>query len=290
MSETPVIDAPNLQAAELARLEARFPARSVPVQGGAVVSVRECGTGPAIVCLHGIGSGSASWLDTALLLEGEARVIAWDAPGYGASTALAAAAPTARDYAQRLHALLDALDIRSCVLVGHSLGALMAASAARPGSPAASRISKLLLISPAAGYGAAGRAEAQARVRAERLGTLAELGVAGMAAKRSGRLLSDHASETARQWVRWNMARLHEAGYRQAVELLCGADLLADLPPAMPVRVACGALDVVTTPEACAEVAKQCGVPLELLPDAGHASYVEQPAAAAALLRETLAD
>lgn len=290
MSETPVIDAPNLQAAELARLEARFPARSVPVQGGAVVSVRECGTGPAIVCLHGIGSGSASWLDTALLLEGEARVIAWDAPGYGASTALAAAAPTARDYAQRLHALLDALDIRSCVLVGHSLGALMAASATRPGSPAASRISKLLLISPAAGYGAAGRSEAQARVRAERLGTLAELGVAGMAAKRSGRLLSDHASETARQWVRWNMARLHEAGYRQAVELLCGADLLADLPPAMPVRVACGALDVVTTPEACAEVAKQCGVPLELLPDAGHASYVEQPAAAAALLRETLAD
>jgi pimeloyl-ACP methyl ester carboxylesterase len=289
MSETPVIDAPNLPAAELARLEARFPARSVPVQGGAVVSVRECGTGPAIVCLHGIGSGSASWLDTALLLEGEARVIAWDAPGYGASTALAAAAPTARDYAQRLHALLDALDIRSCVLVGHSLGALMAAFAARPGSPA-SRISKLLLISPAAGYGAAGRAEAQARVRAERLGTLAELGVAGMAAKRSGRLLSDHASETARQWVRWNMARLHEAGYRQAVELLCGADLLADLPPAMPVRVACGALDVVTTPEACAEVAKQCGVPLELLPDAGHASYVEQPAAAAALLRETLAD
>jgi pimeloyl-ACP methyl ester carboxylesterase len=252
--------------------------------------VRECGAGPAIVCLHGIGSGSASWLDTALLLEGEARLIAWDAPGYGASTALAAAAPTARDYAQRLHALLDALDIRSCVLVGHSLGALMAASAARPGSPAASRISKLLLISPAAGYGAAGRSEAQARVRAERLGTLAELGVAGMAAKRSGRLLSDHASETARQWVRWNMARLHEAGYRQAVELLCGADLLADLPPAMPVRVACGALDVVTTPEACAEVAKQCGVPLELLPDAGHASYVEQPAAAAALLRETLAD
>ena len=44
------------------------------------------------------------------------------------------------------------------------------------------------------------------------------------------------------------------------------------------------------TPEACAEVAKQCEVPLELLPEAGHASYVEQPAAVAALLRETLAD
>ena len=36
-------------------------------------------------------------------------------------------------------------------------------------------------------------------------------------------------------------------------------------------------------------VSKQCGVPLEQLADAGHASYVEQPAAVAALLREALA-
>ncbi|GAA4351526.1 alpha/beta hydrolase [Variovorax defluvii] len=276
-------------AAELARLDARFPARSVTVAGGASVSVRECGTGPVLVCLHGIGSGSASWVDTAQLLAGEARLIAWDAPGYGSSTPLAADAPKAADYAQRLGALLEALDIDRCVLVGHSLGALMAAAAARRGSPLAARIAKLLLISPAAGYGAPGRAEAQARVRAERLDTLAQLGIAGMAAKRSSRLVSEHASETARQWVRWNMARLNERGYRQAVALLCGGDLLADLPSAMPVRVACGALDVVTTPETCAEVAKHCGVPLELLPHAGHASYVEQPAAVAALLRETLA-
>ncbi|VTU32468.1 4,5:9,10-diseco-3-hydroxy-5,9, 17-trioxoandrosta-1(10),2-diene-4-oate hydrolase [Variovorax sp. PBS-H4] len=289
MSDSTVTDVQRLPVNELARLEARFPARSVPVQGGAFVSVRECGVGPAIVCLHGIGSGSASWLDTALLLESEARLIAWDAPGYGESTPLAAQAPTAHAYAQRLHGLLDALDVRSCVLVGHSLGALMAASAAREGSPLAPRISNLLLISPAAGYGAASRAQAQARVRAERLGTLDALGIAGMAAERSGRLVSDHASETARQWVRWNMARLHATGYRQAVDLLCGADLMADLPPAVPVRVACGALDVVTTPDACAEVAKRCGVPLELLPEAGHACYVERPAAVAALLRQALA-
>lgn len=278
-----------LPAFELARLEARFPARSVPVKGGAVVSVRECGAGPAIVCLHGIGSGAASWLDTALLLQDEARMIAWDAPGYGASTALIPTSPVAKDYAARLHELLDALQLRSCILVGHSLGALTAAAVARADSPLASRISRLVLISPAAGYGAPGRAEAQARVRTERLGTLEQLGIAGMAAKRSARLVSEHASETARQWVRWNMARLNDAGYRQAVELLCNGQLLADLPPAMPVRVACGALDVVTIPTACAEVAQQCGVPLELLADAGHASYVEKPAAVAALLREALA-
>jgi len=273
---------------ELARLEVRFAARSVPVRGG-VVAVRECGAGPALVCLHGIGSGAASWLDTAVLLEPHARVIAWDAPGYGESTPLAPDVPEAADYADRLRALLDEMAIESCVLVGHSLGALTAASAARKGSPLAGRIRRLVLISPAGGYGAPSRAEAARRVRTERVETLEQLGIAGMAAKRSGRLLSDHASELARQWVRWNMSRLHDHGYRQAIELLCGGDLLADLPPAMPVRVACGALDVVTPPAGCEEVAKACGVPLELLPDAGHASYVERPDLVASMLRDVLA-
>lgn len=286
MSDAAVTDSLALPQNELARLDARFPARSVPVQGG-VVSVRECGAGPALVCLHGIGSGAASWLDTALLLESDARLIAWDAPGYGASTALTPDAPKAADYAERLLGLLDAMEIESCVLVGHSLGALTAASAARAGSPLAARIRRLVLISPAAGYGT--RPEASQRVRTERLGTLDKLGVAGMAAHRSGRLVSDNASELARQWVRWNMARLNDRGYRQAVELLCGADLLADLPPAMPVRVACGELDVVTPPAACEEVARQCGVALELLPGAGHASYVERPTVVAPLLREAVA-
>ncbi|MEO9040924.1 MAG: alpha/beta hydrolase [Rhodoferax sp.] len=277
-----------LPVAELERLTACFPARTVTVGAGAQVSVRECGTseggGTPLVCLHGIGSGAASWLETAALLAPATRIIAWDAPGYGASTPLTMAAPRATDYAQRLCRMLDALDIERCVLVGHSLGALVAAAAAHAGQASARRIDRLVLISPARGYGAAQRLEQSGSVRAARLDALANLGIAGMAAQRSGRLLSDGASEVARQWVRWNMGRLHEGGYRQAVELLCGDDLLAYLPPAMPVRVACGALDVVTTPAACAEVARACGVVLESIANAGHACYVEQPAAVASLL------
>lgn len=277
-----------LADSELARLDARFAARSVALPGGEVVSVRECGAGnagPVFVCLHGIGSGAASWLEAALLLEAQgARVIAWEAPGYGASTPVAPAQPKAADYAQRLQGLVDALDLERFVLVGHSLGAITAGHAARQGSPLASRIGQLVLISPAAGYGAPGKEEAQQRVRAQRLATLKQEGIAAMAAKADQRLLSANACELSRQWVRWNMGRLNESGYAQAVELLCGADLLADLPPAMPVHVACGAEDVVTTPESCTQVAVRCGVPLELLASAGHASYVEQPWTVAALL------
>jgi pimeloyl-ACP methyl ester carboxylesterase len=289
MSAAAMNPAATLPPTEVARLDACFPARAVALRDGGLMAVRECGSGPALVCLHGIGSGAASWLDTALRLAPQARVLAWDAPGYGASTPLAPALPRAADYAERLGAMLDALGIDRCTLVGHSLGALTAAAAARPGSALAARIARLVLISPAAGYGAPERADERRRVHAQRLDALSGAGIAGMAARADARLLSAGAGERARQWVRWNMARLNEGGYRQAVELLCGGDLLADLPPAMPVRVACGALDVVTPPAGCAEAAKKCGVALELIADAGHASYVEQPEAVAALLRDALA-
>src|SRR5256885_12675463 len=52
--------------------------------------------------LHGISSGAASWLDVALELAPRARVLAWDAPGYGRSTPLAPDAPTGADYARVL--------------------------------------------------------------------------------------------------------------------------------------------------------------------------------------------
>ncbi|WHZ10280.1 MAG: Hydrolase, alpha/beta fold family [Burkholderiaceae bacterium] len=285
------IATPRLPAAELERLAARFPERTIALGGDRRVSVRECGTGHGaelpLVCLHGIGSGAASWMETAVLLAQHTRVIAWDAPGYGESTALTMDAPRGVDYAERLHALLNALDIQRCVLVGHSLGALMAAPAVRLDGEGG-RFAALVLISPAQGYGAEGREADRERVHAERLNTLARLGIAGMAAQRSTRLVSEHASPVARAWVQWNMARLHERGLRQAIELLCGGDLVVDLPPTIPVQVACGELDVVTSPNACAEVARRCNVDLQLIKSAGHASYVEQPAAVAQLLGRVL--
>lgn len=278
--------APNLPDAEVRHLDADFPVRVVPLAGGVRMAVRESGQGAAVVCLHGIGSGAASWLGVARRLDGQARLIAWDAPGYGDSTALSQPAPRADDYAGRLEALLDALDIERCLLVGHSLGAIVAAAAARHGGVLARRIERLLLISPARGYGS--RTAEGERVRAQRLEALAAHGIEGMAAQRSQRLVSEHADALARAWVHWNMARLNDAGYRQAIELLCGSDLLACLPPAMPVRILCGAQDVVTTPEACREVAAACEVPLELLAHAGHACYVEQPQAVGDVLRAEL--
>lgn len=269
----------------LALLDRRFPQRLVTLPSGARVAVRECGVpgdAPTIVLLHGISSGAASWLHAAVMAGEQAHVVAWDAPGYGDSTPLMGDAPLDADYAARLHELLQALDIRRCVLVGHSLGALMAAAYAR--DLGASRVVRVVLISPAGGYGGAAQAAASERVRTERREALHTLGVDGLAERIAQRLLSPAADAAARAWVRWNTARLQPAGYLQAVELLCASDLSRSRGLTMPVEVHCGDADVVTPPAACRAWADLYAAPFDLIDGAGHASPVEQPQAVARLI------
>jgi len=282
----------------LAALQSGFTEHSTVVDAaGSQVAYRAGGShGPVVVLLHGISSGAASWLPCASLLAAGARVIAWDAPGYGNSTPLPHARPKAADYAARLEGLLRALGVRPDLIVGHSLGALMASAYLAQAAPDLLPRS-LLLLSPAQGYGAAGKEEKSREVEQQRLDALASLGVAGLAERGPQRLLSQSATPDARTWVRWNMAKLREAGYRQAVSMLCRDDIAAYLagylarrPSHVPVAVACGALDVVTTPLASGDLAAQFGLPFSLLPDAGHVCYVDRPASAAALIRSALGD
>ncbi len=119
--------------------------RSVTI-GSATVSFREAGNpgGPHTVLLHGGASSSATWhrLSAALAAEGH-HVVAPDLRGHGASTR-APGYPLA-GFADDISGLLDALDIASAALVGHSLGGYVAARIAQQ-QPA--RIGRLVLEEP----------------------------------------------------------------------------------------------------------------------------------------------
>jgi pimeloyl-ACP methyl ester carboxylesterase len=268
-----------------ALLDQAFAQKLATLPSGARVALRERGerspARPTLVLLHGISSGAASWLHVVLPLPADQHVVAWDAPGYGHSTPLPQTSPVAADYAQRLHELLQALDLRRCVLVGHSLGALMACAyaAAHPDA-----VQRLVLVSPARGYG--NDTQQADKVRRERGEALRSKGVAGIAAAIDQRLLSPLADAAAREWVRWNAARLHPEGYLQAVQMLCNSTLA---PVRVPVEVHCGEADVVTTPAACAQAAAALDAPFATIVNAGHASHAEQPQAVAALLAAALA-
>lgn len=242
---------------------------------------------PTVVLLHGIGSTSASWMDIALAVraanaEQPIRLIAWDAPGYGTSTPLSKSQPDALDYGQALEDFLAHLGIERCLLVGHSLGSIMAAGYCF--NDRHRRVERAIFISPARGYGGNSMKAERSRVRTERLNTLDKLGIPEMARMRSGRLLSAQAGVEAQEWLRWNMASLNPDGYRQAIELLCNEDIGRYAPLTMPLQVFCGEADIITPPDACRDIASRFAASFSLIPAAGHASPVEAATSVASLL------
>ena len=229
------------------------------------------------VLLHGIGSNAGSWQYqlNAAKDNPNVRVLAWNAPGYLGSTHLVMDAPTSKDYAAVMWAWLDGLKVTTpVVLVGHSLGCLVAAAAAAM-QPA--RVRELLLLSPARGYGAVSEAERQEKLES-RLATMNKLGIAGMAKARSAALLAPDAPQALLDMASSLMAQLNERGYTQAATMLANGDIAADLAKiTCPVRVAVGNLDTITPPAACAKVAAQVKTELIDLGAVGHLCALEAP-------------
>lgn len=243
--------------------------------GGLEISYYDRGRGGAVLLLHGIGSNGSGWSGQLAALSAHHRVIAWDAPGYGGSSPLPAPAPAADDYADALDDFLVALGITSCSLIGHSLGALMAASfAARyPG-----KLDRLVLASCALGYGSTTEADYPDTIR-DRLTDIRELGPKGLAEKRSPRLLTGRAGPELRVRIEETMAEVTPAGYEAATHMLARSDIFIDTPGVRcPTLVLCGDEDVITPDKGSRLVAAGIeGARYVGLAGLGHACYVEGP-------------
>ena len=261
--------------ADLARrLQALRPRRVAT--GGGLVETLEAGreNAPAVLLLHGIGSTASSWLYQLEELADTYRVLAWNAPGYGASTPLAATRPAAADYAAALQTFCDAANLTRLHLVGQSLGALIATAFARR---CAERVIDLTLLNPARGYGRAAPEERDRRLR-QRLDDMARLGPEGNAERRAPAQLSTEPSATALALVRWNLARLNPGGYTQAAHMLAGAHLADDADFTGPVQVLSGDADRLVSGAAAREVAGYfVDSRFYSLPGLGHAAYAEGP-------------
>jgi len=83
------------------------------------------GKGPPLLLVHGLGGAWQNWLENLPALGREFRVIAVDLPGFGGSDPLPPPAEM-ETHVEVLASLLDRLAIPDVVLVGHSLGGLIA--------------------------------------------------------------------------------------------------------------------------------------------------------------------
>lgn len=254
--------------------------KTVPLADGGPLEVAErtgAADAPTVVLLHGIGGGAETFDEVAALAPPDWRLVSWSAPGYGGSAPLAGSWPTAQDYADALARLLDALGIDRAMVLGHSLGALTAASfaARRP-----ERVARLALASPALGHGAPPGGPLSAAGQA-RIDDLEALGPEAFAAARAPRLV--HAPEAFPERVavvRETMARVQLPGYAQAARMLASGRLLDDLARvSAPTDVIAGVEDRVTPIDGARRA-------YAALPPSSRGRFVEAAAVGHALAQE----
>lgn len=205
------------------------------------INVVANGQGPSVFCLHGIGSSSTAFAQQLTALAPELRVLAWDAPGYGASqdpeidldlNGFADAAATAiREHADG--------DVH---VLGVSWGGVIAMRLAvrHPGL-----VRSLILADSSRG---SGRTAEQADGMRARVQELREVGAAEFASRRAPRLVSGAASAELVSLVRETMASaVRLPGYALAAGSMAATDLSAELSSIdAPTLVLCGAEDTVT--------------------------------------------
>ncbi len=197
--------------------------------------------------------------------------------------------PDASDYAAALSRLLAELDIARCVLAGHSLGALIAA---RFALVASRRVTALILISPALGYGAEKGSALPPPVarRIEELDRLVQKNSRPRALPACSPIRPRGPTCWRRSSAPWPQVR--RPGYDQAARLLAGGRLLDDAAElAVPTMVLVGTQDRITPPANVRRAfdalrASPARHAYREIADAGHALCQEQPDAVARMIAE----
>lgn len=108
------------------------------------VHIARCGSGPAVLLLHQTPRSWREYERVLPLLGGRFDAIAMDTVGYGDTPPLTDAQPTIEHWAATALALLDALRIADCVVVGHHTGAVIGMEMA---AQAPARVRALVLSS-----------------------------------------------------------------------------------------------------------------------------------------------
>lgn len=231
--------------------------------------------GPALVFLNSLGTDLRLWDDLIPYFAGRFRLIRTDKRGHGLSDC-PPGPYSFNDYANDLRGLLDTLAVEQAILIGDSVGGMIALAYALAHP---TQVKGLVLCDTAAKIGTP-------EMWNERIDALRQYGLADLAAVILDRWFSPGFRESrpaAYQGYRNMLVRTPLAGYIAACEAIRDTDLrpaVASLQ--MPALVLCGAEDAATPPDlvrGLAEALPQAR--FELIAGAGHLPSLEQPAALA---------
>lgn len=237
--------------------------------------------GPALVFANSLGTDLRVWDAVLPLLPAGLRLIRADKRGHGLSDDTPGPFAIA-DLADDLAAVLDALDVRQAVVVGLSVGGLIAQSLAarRP-----DLVCALILSGTAPKIGTPEMWNA--RIDAVEQGGIAPLAEAILERWFTPRF---RAEDPAYPLWRNMLVRTPAAGYAATCAAIRDADLTAATAALrLPVLAMVGDADGSTPPDLVQAMAASIpGARFEIITDAGHIPGVERPAEVARLIGDFL--
>lgn len=254
----------------------------LPSHDGGTIRVVERGEGPPIVLSHGVTLSVRTWVKQLASLPDQGfRVLAFDHRGHGESVAGSdghAIDALARD----LRTLLEVLDLRGAVVVGHSMGGIGAqVLALRHPEVVRSRVAGLVLLSTLGRVRLAGsrwllRAVETISDHVPDLSVLLSRRDLGYLLARIG--FGPSAQPTHVELTREMILECSPQTRRLAPRSLLGLDLTPDLGAvSVPTLVVVGSADVITPPAEARRLAELVpGARLEVLEGAGHMAMLER--------------
>ena len=237
------------------------------------IAYRETGTGQTLFFLHGMNGNSKSWENLFYSLSSSFRVIAWDAPSFGGSDVFG---DNIEEYKNAAKALIETLKLKKIILIGHSMGGLIASQLAYDNDVS---VSGLILSSTHLGFGCK-KGEPLMERYANRLKTFStKLSDIDYAMERAKRNTPEGTSESVIKFLANVALDIRRESIRDGGRMSQETDntnICKDLK--VPVLILSGGKDTVISTEMHASlIAALPRAHKVVFPKAGHASFAEYP-------------
>ena len=239
---------------------------------GKEIAVEEHGDGDALVMVHGLGGSSNSWYPQVGPLSRYFRVVRLDLEGSGRSPATGAL--SIASFAADVTALMDALDIPTAHLCGHSMGTIVCQHIA---AEQPERVKSLALLGPLAAPPEPARQAIRDRAGVARKSGMVPIADTLVEVAISAETRAHHPATAA--FVREILMRQDAEGYARTCEALAAATS-ADLA-----SIRCSTMlitgdedGVSPPPEVKALSGRIKGSRVVVVPGCGHWTPIEKPA------------